>query len=156
MHLPNVQAPCRHALAGPIALGALDTAPGTARRWADAVLRHEWGISEDMAGAVTLVLSELATNGVRAARDFPSPGMEPFICVQLMCHSQSGSVRVTVWDTGQGQPVVRRASRDEVSGRGLQLVWALSNGSLRWGPVQEQGFQGKAVWAVISCGAHDV
>jgi hypothetical protein len=54
-----------------------------------------------------------------------------------------------VWDEAPGFPAPRRAVATAESGRGLQLVDALTRG--RWG-WQATGTQAKVVWAELSSG----
>lgn len=90
-----------------------------------------WGMS-DRAGEVTLVASELVTNGVRH-------GQEPVVLALHRVHHPDSEdhVRLEVWDTGCGFNTqdIRTAwdtsrSNTSESGRGLMLTDALSHS---WG-----------------------
>jgi hypothetical protein len=133
-------------------LGALPTAPRLTRTFAVMVLGG-WGM-EAMAEAGELIVSELATNVVRAASGpdghprYDDLGRLPVLWVRLM--SDRARLRIEVWDTlpaVRGTPVVRRAAPDEESGRGLDLVAAIS---LDWGWEPVPGRQAKRVWAVLA------
>jgi anti-sigma regulatory factor (Ser/Thr protein kinase) len=89
---------------------------------------------EWIADAAELMASELATNCVRHAHtDF-----------ELTVESD-GHIRVEVRDTGSGRPrLLSPAPRDE-SGRGLQIVEAMSDA---WGV--RSAADGKAVWFMLS------
>lgn len=93
-------------------LGALDTAPGSARARAGAVLR-EWELG-DIEDDACVIVSELVTNAVlstRAAR-LPDP-------VRLwMLGSEAGAL-LLVWDATMPAPVRRAAAPDAEHGRGL-------------------------------------
>jgi anti-sigma regulatory factor (Ser/Thr protein kinase) len=117
-------------------LAAFDQAVPCARLHARNVA-IEWGLTE-LADTVELVTSELITNAIRA-----SARMELAV-VRLWVVSDRASVTVCVWDASHEMPVCRNAGSDEESGRGLQLVEALS---ADWGCYPEQG--GKVTWAAV-------
>ncbi len=102
-------------------------APREARRFARSALETYGGVAE----TAELLVSELATNVVRHA----SP---PFtVEVSVNCEV----VRVSVADGTAVDLRTTKAQGDQTSGRGLQLVDALSR---RWG-VQRTA-DGKRVW----------
>jgi anti-sigma regulatory factor (Ser/Thr protein kinase) len=83
-----------------------------------------------------LVASELATNAlVHASSGFS-------VHVFLI---EGGGVRVSVADAKPGSPAAKRAEDDELSGRGLAIVAALSS---KWGSAE--GTDGKIVWAELA------
>ncbi len=86
----------------------------TARGFAAGCLAHvDPEVSED----AVLIVSELVTNCVRhAAADFT-----------VVVETRGGHLRIEVSDAGGGWPVVRHPDRDEPTGRGLQIVKALSD-----------------------------
>lgn len=109
-------------------------AVGAARRFAAASLTG-WGLSE-LSDDVGLLVSELATNAVRHARS-------PFL---VYFHHQPGDVLlVGVKDVTQDPPAPQAPGEEDVSGRGLLLVDALSR---RWGC--DRLPDGKLVWAELS------
>jgi anti-sigma regulatory factor (Ser/Thr protein kinase) len=78
-----------------------------------------------------LLVSELATNAVRHGRSMFRVGV----------YRRNGPVRIEVSDHNARLPVEGGATADAQSGRGLQIVDALS---LRWGVRPES--EGKTVW----------
>lgn len=97
------------------------------------------GEPREIAEAAELMTSELATNSVRHARsDF-----------ELAILRSREEIRVEVSDHGQGQPVPRSPTPREQSGRGLQIVQALSED---WGTIPSPG--GKLVWFTLPLRTH--
>jgi anti-sigma regulatory factor (Ser/Thr protein kinase) len=86
---------------------------------------------------ILLLVSELATNAI-----VHSPA-EQFM---LKLWADSGRVRVECHDRGSDRPCLRRPRFDETSGRGLQLVRALSS---RWGVTWSPLGRSKFVWFEI-------
>jgi len=85
---------------------------------------------------LAVMVSELATNCVRhAATDFT-----------VSVDRARRRIRVEVSDKGSGVPSVRRPNPSEVSGRGLQIVEALSDS---FGVEATGGAPGKTVWFAI-------
>jgi anti-sigma regulatory factor (Ser/Thr protein kinase) len=130
-------------------MGALTSAPGTARAHVRAVLAG-WGLA-DLIDVCELVVSELTTNAVKAStgptgRLLYVNGRMPVVRVCLL--SDGSQVLVEVHDQALGLPVLRDADADAVSGRGLPMVHALTVG--RWGWQTAQGQSGKCVWAALS------
>jgi len=123
-----------------------------AREHARAVLRR-WHLT-GLAGTVELLVSEIATNAIRASdpagrhglRTTAVPGRRPQV-IRLWLMSDTGHVMVQMWDSDQCQPVRRHAGRDAEAGRGLLIIEVLSS---QWGSYAIQGVDGKFVWAV--CG----
>jgi anti-sigma regulatory factor (Ser/Thr protein kinase) len=110
-----------------------DDAPRAARRFLDEAL-HELGHGETLLDDARQVISELVTNAVRHGRSR----------LLVSVHTQGSSVRLAVHDQSPAQPAARQAAPDAVSGRGLQIVAALSR---NWGVETTAG--GKTVWAEI-------
>jgi anti-sigma regulatory factor (Ser/Thr protein kinase) len=82
------------------------------------------------------MVSELATNAIRHARaEF-----------ELSVANVDGEIRVEVSDGAGGQPRMRNAGPDDVTGRGLQIVNLLSEA---WG-VEHRPDSGKTVWFTIT------
>lgn len=103
----------------------------------------DWGLSDGLADAVELVLSELMTNSFRHT----APNTAE-IQVALECDTEGG-VRVEVTDDTGTSPELRTAAVDAESGRGLFLVDYLTGG--RWGIAPSPAGR-KTVWAYIAGG----
>jgi anti-sigma regulatory factor (Ser/Thr protein kinase) len=104
-----------------------------ARRFVADVLRS-WGAESALVDA-SVVVSELTTNAVLHA-------VSAFR-VHLTRHD--GGVRISVDDVGPARPEPRQAAPQEVGGRGMKLIEALTRG---WGcDVLESG---KTVWAEVA------
>lgn len=98
-----------------------------------------WGLSEGLGETARLVVSEFFTNAVvhTASRR---------IRCQLQLRSQR--LRIEIGDEGGGRTEVvpRTAGIDDVGGRGLQLVSALTD---RWGVAPARRGRGRVVWAEL-------
>jgi len=94
------------------------------------------GVPTRDADAIAVMVSELAANAVRHT------GSHFTVAVDL----SSERIRVEVGDGGSGDPVVRAPYPEEPSGRGLQIVQALS---AEWGVIPERDGPGKTVWFTI-------
>ncbi|GAA2155646.1 hypothetical protein GCM10009844_43020 [Nocardioides koreensis] len=100
------------------------------RRFVSGTLRA-WGEEALVADAVT-VSSEIATNAISHADS-------PF---HASIERSEGVVRIAVEDAGPGTAEQRQAAHEDVSGRGIMIVEALTE---RWGHGHLPG--GKVVWA---------
>lgn len=101
-----------------------------ARRYALQVLT---GVAADLADAVAIMVSELATNSVRhTATEFT-----------VSIDRGPQEIRVAVTDAGDHQPTLRSPGPTEPSGRGLQIVKALADD---WGVAEMVDRPGKTVW----------
>lgn len=120
-------------------VGALPTAPGSARAWTRRVLR-EWRLPA-LTDTAELVVSELTTNAMLASR---GPG-RPFIRLALAL--DHGELAISVRDYCPGVPEPANAAADDETGRGLLLVEAVSSRS-GWYTFGD-GTPGKVVWAVL-------
>ena len=90
-------------------------------------------VPQSVEDAVSIVVSELATNCVRHARtDFT-------VDIELT----PTQLRVEVADAGSGTPAIRSPQPSEPSGRGLLLVRELTDD---WGVDRRDGESGKGVW----------
>jgi hypothetical protein len=90
----------------------------------------------DVQDAVSLMVSELATNAVmHAASQF-----------ELVIDRRAALVRVEVNDVGDGSPVLKSPSTSEPHGRGLRIVDELSD---EWGASADAAGPGKSVWFVV-------
>jgi anti-sigma regulatory factor (Ser/Thr protein kinase) len=97
-----------------------------------------WGIGGDQADDVVLVVSELATNAIRAA--------EGFAITLSLRQADDASLVVELWDPmADDMPFVRESGPDDESGRGLHMVSLLTK---KWGVRPENG--GKTIYAVIA------
>ena len=141
--------PCWPLFAGLGPLGALPTVPRLARAFGVLVL-NGWGLGR-LADDCELVVSELSSNVVRAAtgRDgcprYDERGRLPLLWLRLL--SDGARVRVEAWDTvplDWGVPLLRHAAGTDESGRGLDMVAALSSD---WGWDHSAG--AKRVWAIL-------
>ncbi|AYN31480.1 hypothetical protein DUI70_0977 [Streptomyces albus] len=107
---------------------------GQAREFASQVL-DGWGL-RDRAEDIRLCLSELATNAILH-------GTAPGHGFLVRLDSGDDVVRLEVHDSRRRRPVVREPDAMDLSGRGLALVAALSDG---WG-VEDRAVVGKVVWS---------
>jgi anti-sigma regulatory factor (Ser/Thr protein kinase) len=127
-----------------------------------------WGLGS-LATDCELIASELATNVVAAAADLDgqprydaATGRLPTLWLRLM--SDGALLRVEIWDdlpAEFGAPTQRQATTNDESGRGLELVDALS---LDWGwerlPCSATNNSAannnaKRVWALLRPGGKD-
>jgi anti-sigma regulatory factor (Ser/Thr protein kinase) len=127
----------------PLRLSALPTAAGTARQLSIVILAR-WGLLA-VQETVEVLVSELVTNAVaHGCREGEGGGAGTDVTFGMMV---SGSLlRVEVWDPGTGLPVRGNADDMAESGRGLQIVSALTDG--RWGATLCAA-GGKVTWAEI-------
>jgi anti-sigma regulatory factor (Ser/Thr protein kinase) len=134
-------------------MGALASAPGTARAHVRAVLAG-WRLA-DLTEVCELVVSELATNAVEAStgptgRPLYGGGRMPVVRVCLF--SDGARLLIEVWDQAMGVPALRRAAGDAEAGRGLHLVDAVTRGRWGWQPGQAPA---KVVWAQLAAELSD-
>jgi anti-sigma regulatory factor (Ser/Thr protein kinase) len=106
-----------------------------------------WGLSY-LTDDAELIIAELVGNAVRhGLRSGPhavATGSQP---LRLCMLPRIGEVMLAVTDPSSEAPQPRAASADGESGRGLQIVGALSH-IWGWSPIEGNG---KAVWAVLKC-----
>jgi anti-sigma regulatory factor (Ser/Thr protein kinase) len=126
-------------------LSALDLAPlpgaVPSARLHTRLITREWGFP-DIADDCELIVSELVTNSVRAARAIITLAGRP--PVRLRLAARDAGVQIEVWDASADLPLlVPAAEPDEIGGRGLLLVKTLA---ARWGVYATEG-GGKVVWA---------
>jgi hypothetical protein len=129
-------------------LGALTTAPSTARAHVNAVLA-EWQMGS-VSDVAALVASELTTNALRASTTPAGDaryvsGRMALIWMCLM--SDRSRLLIEVHDQADGAPVMKDADLTAESGRGLQMVHAMTEGEWGWYP--KIGQHGKCVWATL-------
>ncbi|MGW2017807.1 PAS domain-containing protein [Streptomyces sp. NPDC001927] len=97
----------------------------------------DWGLTEETAFSVELVVSELVTNAIRHGT--------PPIRLRLIRNPADSTVTCEISDNGAAAPQLRRARAADEGGRGLFISGELSD---RWG-VRWQD-EGKTVWSEIS------
>ncbi|WP_030235955.1 ATP-binding protein [Streptomyces sp. NRRL S-350] len=103
----------------------------------------EWEVPVDAAETALILLSELVTNACRHAR---SP-RDRMIGVRVLLPTAS-LLRIEVSDANPDLPVVRQATPDDESGRGLELVAALATS---WGAhLRGKGYLGKTTWCELA------
>jgi two-component sensor histidine kinase len=113
------------------------TSASAARRFVvDALMSTATTTEDDLVDDVGVIVSELATNCIRHART-------GFV---VTVDDSRTSLRVEVTDTGDGVPALRSPTPREPTGRGLQLVQALSDD---WG-LAPAPRGGKTVWFTVS------
>jgi anti-sigma regulatory factor (Ser/Thr protein kinase) len=125
---------------------AVPRSAGDARAFTTQAL-EAWGLSH-LVETAELLVSELITNTIKHAGGVMEPPDDPSglnIPTVILSVSRFDALLVQVWDAS-GEPVIHReAADDDVDGRGLDLVDALSK---EWGcDVLETG--GKVVWFAI-------
>ncbi len=91
----------------------------------------------DIADAITVMTSELATNSIRHAETAFEVGID----------CSPAAIRVEVTDGGDGEPVVREPEPTAPSGRGLYIVEQLSDD---WGIRATPDGDTKTVWFTVS------
>jgi hypothetical protein len=102
-----------------LAFGPLPMSAQTSRLWARVVLA-EWRMSV-LTACVEQIVTELVSNAIKASRQLE--GMPP---VQLWLMSDRRRVLIVVQDASQEPPVPQHPDADDVGGRGLMLVAAIS------------------------------
>jgi hypothetical protein len=121
-------------------------AAGTARRLTLTTLR-DWGLGSIAEDAETIV-GEFVANAVTHAAGAVAEGRPAGpdnLGLRLL--RRTGEVMCAVLDPSDVAPVLKEADYGEESGRGLQMVDALSD-VWGWSPVTGRG---KAVWAILFC-----
>lgn len=117
-----------------VELPSQPSAAGAARSFVrDALGEHP--VDAGVVHATQLIMSELVTNALLHGAGTLAA------TVALV----GDVLRVVVEDDGEAQPLIRAASADATSGRGLAIVEAYARA---WG-VEDRG-AGKAVWAELS------
>jgi len=120
----------------------------TARQFVRELLTA-WGLAY-LCDDAELIIAELVGNAVRhglrttpqvVVRDSQVP------LLRLCLLPRMGEIMIAVTDPSSDAPQPKAASADGESGRGLQIVGALSH-IWGWSPIEGNG---KAVWAVLKC-----
>jgi anti-sigma regulatory factor (Ser/Thr protein kinase) len=101
----------------------------------------EWGFGA-VAETAELLASEIITNAVQAAGKLRSA--EPSV-IRIWVTCDGNSLVIRVWDASDDMPIRHEAAPDQIGGRGLMLIEALSKD---WGAYRET--EGKVVWTLIS------
>ncbi len=96
-----------------------------------------WSIPQDVTDTAELLLSELMTNAYRHAKT--PAGRE----IRARCTLTDDRLRITVADADDTLPMPGSAYPDDETGRGLELVEALSDD---WGAARRERGVGKEVW----------
>jgi anti-sigma regulatory factor (Ser/Thr protein kinase) len=129
-------------------LGALSTAPGSARAHLRNILKL-WRMSsyEEVA---ELLASELVTNAVGASTDDNGQpiyvgGRLPVIFFRMLAYRDA--LVLEVWDMMPAAPVVQHANGYDEHGRGMFLVETLA---ARWSWKTAPDWPGKCVWVEIA------
>jgi anti-sigma regulatory factor (Ser/Thr protein kinase) len=117
----------------------------TARRLTRNTLR-EWGLAFLAEDAETIV-GEFVANAVTHAGAGELSRRQAVENLGLRLVRRTGEVICAVLDPSDSAPVLRAPGSVEESGRGLQMVDALSD-VWGWSPVAGRG---KAVWAILFC-----
>ena len=109
-----------------------------------------WGLGYLIDDA-ELIIAELVVNavrhGLRTAPQVVSPGSAAPCALRLCLLRRVGEVMLAVTDPSDEAPAPRAPGWTGESGRGLQIVGALSY-VWGWSPIEGHG---KAVWAVLRC-----
>jgi anti-sigma regulatory factor (Ser/Thr protein kinase) len=128
------------------ALSARPEEARTARRFVREQLTG-WHL-EPLVDDAEMIVDELVVNavlhGTRTGLSRPNPGASPAV-LRLCLLRRVGEVMLAVVDPGNETPMPRRPDWGGESGRGLQIVGALSH-VWGWSPIAGHG---KAVWAVL-------
>jgi anti-sigma regulatory factor (Ser/Thr protein kinase) len=119
-----------------LTLASLPDAPSCGRLLVQRYL-STWGIAH-MIDEAQLVMSELLTNAVKASAEFTT------IQIRLAVLGDT-SLLIEIRDCNPAPPVLKDASADNESGRGLMIVDALCE---RWG-YYHPAHGSKAVWAEL-------
>ena len=117
----------------------------TARTHALGML-NEWCLAA-LSDTVELLVSEIATNAVRASARVARRRGGGQLPMRLWLTSDRRSVLIQVWDADRHQPIPQDLGPDAECGRGLLLVQTLS---AQWGYYAPDGPGtpgGKIVWA---------
>jgi Histidine kinase-like ATPase domain len=103
-------------------------------------LLWEWRLTK-FSERAELIVSELFTNAVKASQalEWPSP-------VRMWLLSDRQQLLILVWDANPKPAVRMDASAQDVAGRGLALVDAVSR---EWGSYLPAGMAGKIVWSLV-------
>ncbi|MCL2582473.1 MAG: ATP-binding protein [Streptosporangiales bacterium] len=113
----------------------------TARQYVRDLLLN-WGLSY-LVDDAEMIIAELVVNAVRHGLAAASPATPAALKLCLL--RRAGEVMIAVTDPSSEAPQPRTPGWTGESGRGLQIVGALSH-LWGWSPIEGRG---KAVWAVL-------
>jgi hypothetical protein len=116
-----------------------------ARRLTKNTLR-DWGLAF-LAEDAEAIVGEFVANAVTHASAGEPPRKQVAENLGLRLFRRTGEVICAVLDPSDSAPVLKAPGSIEESGRGLQMVDALSD-VWGWSPVAGRG---KAVWAILFC-----
>jgi len=125
------------------ALSARPEEARTARRFVREMLTC-WGL-QPLADDAEMIVDELVVNAVLHGTRAGLTQANPATVLRLCLLRRAGEVMLAVVDPGNETPMPRQPDWGGESGRGLQIVGALSH-VWGWSPVAGHG---KAVWAVL-------
>jgi len=126
-------------------LGTNAQSARAARRFTRDTLR-DWGLGS-LADDAEAIVGEFVANAVSHAARGAQAGQQYGQQLGLRLLRRTGEVMCAVLDPSDHAPVLRKPSRTDEAGRGLQMVDALSD-VWGWSPVVGRG---KAVWAILFC-----
>ncbi len=134
----NTRPPGVHCRWRVVTLQPAVQAAADGRAWCREILK-EWQL-EDVTDVVRQLVSELVTNSIEHAETS---------CIRVLLMQADGVLRLDVTDDDVvSLPVRARPSIDDISGRGLTIVEALSD---RWGV--HIASSAKTVWCELGCGS---
>src|ERR1700749_2227884 len=107
---------------------------------------RDWGLAF-LAEDAEAIVGEFVANAVTHASAAGEPVKKPTDNLGLRLFRRTGEVICAVLDPSDTGPVLKAPASIEGSGRGLQMVDALSD-VWGWSPVAGRG---KAVWAILFC-----
>ena len=125
------------------ALSARPEEAKTARRFVRELLTC-WGL-EALADDAEMIVDELVVNAVLHGTRVGMANASSMTVLRLCMLRRAGEIMVAVVDPGNETPVPKQPDWSGESGRGLQIVAALSH-VWGWSPIAGHG---KAVWAVL-------
>ena len=131
------------------ALGSGAQSGRTARKFTRNTLR-EWGLgslADDAEAIVGEFVANAVTHAAAAVGEVAPPRKAAAENLGLRLFRRTGEVICAVLDPSDSAPVLKAPGSIEESGRGLQMVDALSD-VWGWSPVAGRG---KAVWAILFC-----
>jgi len=128
----------RWLMASDLPLGSLPSAVACARGHV-AAMCWEWRLAS-LRDDATLIVSELATNAVRASSALDG---RPPVWLRLL--SDRADLLIEVWDMSPYAPVIASPDSDALSGRGLLLVAGIAR---QWG--WHRAGNCKCVWAMLA------
>jgi anti-sigma regulatory factor (Ser/Thr protein kinase) len=118
-----------------VTLAPVPEAVAAGRQWSRETMT-DWKL-DDVSDIAAQIVSELVTNSIEHART---------ACVRLVMTHATGTLWIDVGDDdADSLPARRQAGPDDVCGRGLTIIEAMSD---RWG-ISITGY-GKSVWCALA------